>query len=887
MSEENKTSNQNIIEQPLKGIMQDAYLEYAVSVISDRALPDGRDGLKPVHRRILYSMNDLGITHTAGFKKSARIVGDVLGKYHPHGDTAAYDSMVRLAQPFSMRVPLIQGQGNFGSVDGDAAAAMRYTEARMSKFSSKHMFNDLGKKTVNFIPNYDNEEEEPEVLPLTFPNLLINGGQGIAVGMASMMPPHNPLEVMEVLKKKVTNRLDGVEDNIQEFIEMMPAPDFPTGGHIHSLTNFEDVWTKGRGACLLRSKWDETEVNGRTVVSIKEIPYTVNKFKLVQKIKELVKVDKDSGIAKIEGVSKVEDFSDRKGLEIEIIIKPEYDVEQVMNDLLDSTFLEDTISYNCTVLVKDKESGDFKPEVVGLNGLFDLFIDHRLEVILNRSIFDESKLLAKKHILNGLLKAIDPANIDKVITTIKANKNIQDAVQALMALLDIDEIQAKEVLQIRLSRLVGMERDNLVEELNKINAELDVLSHLIMHKYARLEVILTDSDNMITEFINTQTPDINFYKNLKYPFRERISTFQVDAIRSDKAALTKEESCNIIMTSKGFVKRVPASELSRMNRGSRGKKQIKLTEGAFIQKTISSHSHDDLLFVTDTGRTYTKKAYEITDAEKGRHVNRILDLYDTEEKVIDIMPIDFSDEDSMVAMFTKNGLIKLTMLSEYLGASRKSGVKGVTLKEGDSILCFSICHKDDSLFMVNSNNLIVRFPVEGISVVKRPGSGVIGMRLEDGVSIVGAGRIKNEKGYIVCVSTNGLIKITDVDQYRTQVRGGKGLRVMKANERSGCLFNSFYVEDLEDCIVSVTKNGFSNMRPLKEFTVTNRTTTGVKLLTIEEDDALVDVFKTPFQEESLEDDLESGELESNDEIEDSAVDSNDLDDSIPEDDDGF
>lgn len=852
-NEENKRSKI----QDVGKATQDAYLEYAVSVIVDRALPDARDGLKPVHRRTLYAMNDLKISHTSAYKKSARIVGDTIGKYHPHGDSAVYDAMVRMAQPFSMRVPLVDGQGNFGSPDGDGAAAMRYTEARMGKFPSKYMFEDLFKDTVDFIPNYDGSEFEPSVFSLKYPNLVINGVQGIAVGMAASLPPHNPIEAMQIVEYKTINRIKEVEDSLDEMIQIMPAPDFPTGGHIHGLEDIKEAWQNGTGKVTLRAKWDEEELSGgRTLITITELPYQVKKADLVEKIEELIKQHPETKTAKVEGVQSIIDGGDKtKIIRLELVIKAEYDAELVMNELMSQTELQKTISYNGTVLMR--HGNRLKPETLGLNKLFDVFIDHRLEVILKRSIYEDNKLAAREHVLNGLRKAIDPKNIDNVINTIRSHKDLSEAKTAIQELLEVDETQAQEILQIRLSRLVGMESEKIDIELGEIKIKRDSLANLIENDKARLNVILEESEVMVTEFSNTQTPDIKFYSGFKYPFRDRLSSFQVNKIKTDKATLTKEEECNIIITSKGYIRRLPLTDLSSMNRGARGKKQIKLTDGDFIQKSLNSHSHSSLLFITNTGKTYVKPAYDIPDTDKGRHVNWILELSDSaNEKIIDVIPVDFEIADQLVAMFTRNGLVKVTKLSEYISANRKGGIKGITLRDNDSILCVTLCSNNDSLFMVNSDNLIIRFPVDNVTVVGRTASGVIGMKLDKKVVIVGAGQIRDENGYIVCVSSNGLIKVTKAEQYRIQTRSGKGLRVMKANERSGQLFNSFYVDNLDDDVVTTTKNGYSNSRPLSEYNVTNRSTTGVKLLTLEENDILVDVFNSPHQEDEVDEEME-------------------------------
>lgn len=852
--------SQEVEARDVREIGQASYLEYSLSVIIARALPDARDGLKPVHRRILYSMNNLGIGHKSPYKKSARIVGDVIGKYHPHGDSSVYEAMVRMAQPFSMRALLVDGQGNFGSIDGDSAAAMRYTEARMATIPSKFMFQDLDESVVDFVQNYDGNEIEPSVLPVKFPNLLVNGVQGIAVGMASDIAPHNPIEVMEVVKYKVKNRLDNKEDSIDEMVKLMPAPDFPTGGFIHGASNMREIFETGSGKVKLRAVWDVEESAGKTLVNITEIPYQVNKAKLEEEIKKLTKINPETKMAKIEGVQQVEDYSDKDGLFIQLIIRNEYDAEMIMNELLKQTALEKSYNYNATVLVSEK--GRLIPKKLGLNELFDQFIDFRLEVILNRTLLADKKLAAREHILNALRKAIVPENIDNVIKTIRSHKDASDAKVALMELLDIDEIQADQVINMRLARLTGLEVDKIDEEIVEILATRLYYKGLIENEEKRLEVILTESDEVIDEFCKVRNDKLSNYKGIKYPLRERLSEFQQEEIRTDLAATTKEEECNIILSANGFMRRVPISELTTMNRGARGKKQMKLGKDDTVQLSIQSHSHDALLFITDKGQCYAKYAYEIKDNESGVHVNRILSLSDREtEKVVDVISVDFEKEDKLVAMFTKAGMVKLSKLSAYLSAGRKGGIKAVTLKEGDEILSASLCGKEDQIFMVNSANKIIRFEVDSVNVVGRTASGVMGMKLDKGVKVVGAsvingGSEEENTGYIVCVSEKGLIKITEEKQYRVQSRNGKGLFAMKESERSGQLFNAFFVSDLEDeDVVFATKKGYSNRSHLALFNSTNRNTSGVTLTKLDEDDCLVDIFNAPHQEEVLEDEM--------------------------------
>lgn len=868
---------QTVETKDVRKIGQEAFLEYAMSVIVSRALPDIRDGLKPVHRRILFSMNEQKMTFDKAYKKSARIVGDVIGKYHPHGDTSVYDAMVRMAQPFSMRTLLIDGQGNFGSIDGDSAAAMRYTEARMAPITSKFAFDDLDPKIVEYVDNYDGSEKEASVLPVKYPNLVINGVEGIAVGMASVIPPHNPIESLNAVEYKVRNRLDDKEDLIDDLVKIIPAPDFPTGGYVHGAINMREAWEKGTGKIFLRAVWDMEEVQGKTIISIREIPYQVNKINLVQKMKQLAKVDPQTKMAKIEGVHFLEDYSDKDGMEIRIVIKPEYDAETVMNEFLKQTDLQKSINYNGTVLIKEGER--LIPKQVGLNEMLDAFIDFRLEVILKRTILADEKLKMKEHILKALRKAIAPENIENVITTIRANKNQLEAKEALMQLLDIDEVQATEVLQIRFARLTSLEIDKIDNDIEEIELTRRYYKGLIENEDSRLNVVLTETDDIKNSFCNIRTPDENHYKGLKYPYRERLSEFQQDVIKTDLATTTKEEECNIILSAKGYMRRVPISELTTMNRGARGRKQMALAKDDFVQLSIQSHSHDALLFISDKGQCYAKYAYEISEAEKGLHVNRLISLSDREnEKIVDVISVNFDDTDQLIAMFTKLGQVKISKLSHYLTAGRKGGIKAITLKENDNILSATVCSKENEIFMVNSSSKIIRFSVNDVTVVGRTASGVLGMKLNEGVEIVGASVINTDNGYIVCVSENGLIKVTDQSQYRTQSRNGKGVFAMKESERSGRLFNSFFVEDLEEeDVVFTTKKGYSNRRPLSSFKATNRNTSGVTLTKLDEEDKLVDIFHAPHIEEE-DFDLETEQMEDAEQME--GVDDNSLEDTV-------
>jgi len=492
--------NTNIINEDIRTIAQKKYLDYSMSVIVDRALPDVRDGLKPVHRRILYSMQQMGIKSTGPYKKSARVVGDVIGKYHPHGDSSVYDAMVRMAQPFSMRVLLVDGQGNFGSIDGDSPAAMRYTEARMHKVAD-FMFKDINLNTVDYIPNYDGTENEPSVLPVSFPNLVVNGVQGIAVGMASNIPPHNPVEALEAVKYLVDCRLNDNDPELETLLEIMPAPDFPTGGILHGAKEMAGAWLYGRAKMKLRAKWHEEDLNhGRTSIVVDELPYQVNKSRLIEKISELATPNNDRnspnfGKAIVEGIFDVQDESDKDGIRIFIGIKPEYDAELVFNQLLRYTQLEESISYNATVLV------DGQPKVLGLLEILQHFIDHRLEVIVRRTQTLDLQAAKREHVLKGLILAIDPDNIDKVIKLIRASKNAQDAKDGLCQLLGIDDEQATEILNMRLQKLTSMQIDEMREELAKIKVNREEYSFILNNQSKRLATVFEETDEQITTFV--------------------------------------------------------------------------------------------------------------------------------------------------------------------------------------------------------------------------------------------------------------------------------------------------------------------------------------------------------------------------------------------------
>ncbi len=859
MTESINNSNENKDEQHDKihdvdivSLIQQKYLDYAMSVIVDRALPDVRDGLKPVHRRILHSMNELGVYHNTAYKKSARIVGDVIGKYHPHGDISVYEAKVRMAQPFSMRALLVDGQGNFGSIDGDSAAAMRYTEVRMHKIGQS-MFADIDLDTVDYRPNYDGNEKEPTVLPLRFPNLLVNGVQGIAVAMASNIPPHNPIEALECVKKMVENKLNSKEHNIEELMSIMPAPDFPTGGIVHGAKEMINAWTHGRAKMKLRATWHEEEVDGKTVIVIDKIPYQVNKAKLYKRIVELSEpiTDKNSplfGKVKIEGVDEAIDESDKDGIRIAIYLKQGYDAELIFNQFLKETDLEVGINYNATVLI------DNKPRVVGILEILENFIAHRMEVIIRRTKYLLKKAAARLHILEGLMKAIDPVNLDQVIDLIKKSSNTQDARVALINFLVIDEEQANAILDLKLQKLTGMQLDEMKEEYENYKLSVADYNDLLSNETRRYNVILEESDEQITTFASIK--EKNSYYGVTYPYRARLSDFKLDIIKNDLAALTKEEECTIMYSASGYISRVSLEEFESQNRGTRGKKKMKLKKEDLIKNSINCHSHSSLMFISNKGKTYTIMAYDIPSGEKGRHINNILDGLGVEEQIIQMLPINFEEINNSLLMVTKKGKVKRTEIKEYLSSQRKGGIIGINLQENDDIVFAGICSDEDQLIILNDSNKSIRFEINSLRKLSRNSMGVTGMDLTEEEFITGGAIVHDDNGFIVCISENGLVKITEVNQYRIQKRGGKGLRAMKSNERSGGLFAALFTTDLNVDILTTTRNGVNNRISLENINVTSRNTTGVSLVKLEKDDQLVSVFLVEHEDE----------IESNDDL---------------------
>lgn len=814
-------------------IMEKKYLDYGMSVIVDRALPDIRDGLKPVHRRIIYAMHMLNNRSNSPYKKSARIVGDVIGKYHPHGDSSVYDAMVRMAQDFSMRLPLVDGQGNFGSIDGDSPAAMRYTESRMSKFV-EYMLTDLGKETVSFHENYDASELIPDVLPTPYPNLLINGTQGIAVGMATNMPPHNPVEVLKCVIEVIKDGGKIDIENVEKYMKIMPAPDFPTGGIVHDLEEMKNVWINGVGRVFLRAKWHEEDTqNGKKAIIIDEIPYQVNKSTLLEKIGELVNPDKQTKEIKVDGVSDFNDESDKNGLRIFIEVKNDFDTNVVFNQLAKHSQLNTSINYNNTVLINNR------PQRVGLITVFDEFIKHRLEVITNRTVYLLKKAKERHHILFALMKALDSNNIEKVIEIIRFSKNNIESKFKLMEFLNIDEIQTDAILDIKLQKLASSEIDRLKNEFEEKENLISMYNEILNSKDKKFEIMYNETIEMIEVFEKSK----NSNRKNRQTYGVRLSDISYEKIVLDYAALIKEEECSLILSSSGYARRVPLDDMEQQNRGTRGKSRIKLREDDFIIQNLNTHSHDDLIGITKSGSAFSMKAYEISDSIKGCYLNTLANISNDEE-ILMLMPVDFLSNKKLV-LITKSGKVKKTDIQKYISAKRKGGIKAIEIKENDQVIQAKLSDDDDEMVLINNVNKLIRFNLNEVREVGRTGSGVIGMRMkEENDFLIGGDVIDNNSNNnnVVTVSKNGLVKITPIDQYRLQTRGGKGVLATKVSEKAGDVFKALIVNDLSGELITITTKGITNRISLKNVNVTNRTTMGVKLISIDDNDKLADVF---------------------------------------------
>lgn len=822
MSEnENKENRNKIIETNITEEMRKSYLDYAMTVIVSRALPDVRDGLKPVHRRILYSANELGLTPDKPHKKSARIVGDVLGKYHPHGDTAVYDAMVRLAQSFSMRYPLIDGHGNFGSVDGDQAAAMRYTEARMSKMALE-LLKDFNKDTVDFRPNFDETLKEPVVLPSRFPNLLVNGSQGIAVGMASSIPPHNIGEVIN----GVIAYLDNPDIDVPGLMKYIKGPDFPTGAIIEGKDNIKNAYMTGRGFVKVKSKVDIEELKGnKSRIIVSEIPYMVNKARLIEKIAEMVK-DK-----RIDGISDLRDESDRTGMRIVIEIKRDYNPNIVLNNLYKHTQLQDNFSIIMIALV------DNEPKVLTLRDMIHYYAMHQREIIVRRTKYDLDKAEARAHIVEGLRIAID--NIDEVIRIIRASYD--DAEQKLMGAFNLSDIQARAIVDMRLRRLQGLERE-------KLDAEYKELMALI----AKYKEILANQ-HLVDEIIKEELKEI---KNNYYD--ERRTEIKADEGEITVEDLIEEENVAITLTNFGYIKRLPEDTYKAQNRGGKGVTALKTREEDFVKDLFITSTHDNLLFVTNKGKMYRIKAFEVPEARrqaKGTAAINLINI-DAGEQIKSIIPIREFNEDEYLIFVTKKGIIKKTKLSEF-NTIRKTGLVAIKIADDDELINVSKTDGTKDIFIVTKYGKGIRFAESDVRETGRNTMGVKAITMGDEDELVTMSIIKesDDNKYILTVTENGYAKITVSSEYRCQNRGGKGMKAHNITDKTGPIVGSLIVEK-EDDIMLLSINGTIIRMHATGISIMGRDTQGVIAMRLNGDDKVVSIAKI-YSEENI--DLEDEE----------------------------
>ena len=794
--------------------LQDSYLDYSMSVIVGRALPDVRDGLKPVHRRILYAMDKLNLSHGSKFKKSARIVGDVIGQYHPHGDTAVYDALVRMAQDFSMRVPLIDGQGNFGSVDGDSAAAMRYTEARMTKYAGE-LLKDLDKNTVNMIENYDGTTKEPDVMPTRTPNLLINGSSGIAVGMATNIPPHNPTEIMNGLKALLA------DPNISliELMEHIKAPDFPTGGIIFGKKGILDAYETGRGRIKVRAKTHIENIKNKDIIVIDELPYQVNKARLIENIANLVK-DK-----MIEGVSLIRDESDRDGMRVVIELKRDAMSEIVLNNLFKQTNMQTTFGIIMLSILNQE------PRIFGIIDILKHFINHRKTVIIRRTIFDLEKAKARAHILEGLTKALDI--IDAIIKTIKASKGVEEARENLVTEFDFSPIQAQSIVDMKLGRLTGLEREKIENELRELQ-ELIAYLESILKSEEVLHGIISEEFNEVSA---TYTED-------------RRTVIEDDYDDIDIEDLIPNEPMVVTITHRGYIKRVPLASYEKQKRGGKGKTAVTTYEDDFIENFFTCNTHDTLLFVTDRGQLHWLKVYRIPEGSriaKGKAVVNLINLV-ADEKIRSVIPTtDFSDEKGLV-FFTQKGVVKRTNLSEFSNI-RSNGVKAISLDEDDALITAKIADKDiQYIFIVTKFAQCIKFEIEKTREQGRNTRGVRGIKFKlEGDVVVDANVIANDEQEILIVAEKGIGKRTEAGEYRLTNRGGSGVIAMKMTSKTGKNVVGVLMVDEAMDMMALTKAGKMIRVDMQTISKSSRNTSGVYIV---KGDEVASISRCPKEEKS-------------------------------------
>lgn len=792
--------------------MKRCYIDYAMSVIVGRALPDVRDGLKPVHRRILYSLQELGITPDKSYRKCARIVGDVLGKYHPHGDSSVYDALVRMAQDFSMRYMLVDGHGNFGSVDGDSAAAMRYTEARMNKIAVE-MLRDINKNTIDFVPNFDGSEKEPSVLPARYPNLLVNGSSGIAVGMATNIPPHNLGEIID----GTVMLIDNPETSVLELMTIIKGPDFPTAGIIMGKAGIRAAYETGKGKIVVRAKADIEEENSRHRIIVTELPYQVNKAKLIENIADLVK-DK-----KIVGISDLRDESDRQGMRIVIELKKDANPNVILNLLYKHTKMQDTFGVIMLALV------DNEPQVLNLKQVLCNYIDFQKEVITRRTIFDLNKAKSRAHILEGLRIALD--HIDEVISIIRHSETSEIARNTLIERFNFTDKQATAILEMRLRRLTGLERGKIEEEYNELMKQIEYLNSILASEEKLLGVIKEE----LIEIKN------------KYSDERRTSIEKV-VNEIDIEDLIQEEDVTITLTHSGYIKRIPADTYSAQRRGGKGIQAMSTKEDDFVEHIMVTSTHSDVLFFTNKGRVYKLRAYEIPEAGRVAKGTNIINLIaiEPDERIETVLSIRDNTKDGFLFMATKQGIVKKTPLSDFKNL-RKNGLIAINLRGGDELLKVKVTRGDANIIIVTQNGYAVRFSEKNVRAMGRTASGVRSINLkDDDIAVCMDISVDNED--LLIISEYGFGKRTPISEYKVQNRGGVGLITYKIGEKTGKVIGATICNELDELML-INSSGVAIRINVKDISVTGRAAMGVTLMRTNEDEKVVAVAKISGSEE--------------------------------------
>ncbi|MFE2777801.1 MULTISPECIES: DNA gyrase subunit A [Lactobacillales] len=799
--------------------MRTSFLDYAMSVIVARALPDVRDGLKPVHRRILYGMNELGVTSDKPYKKSARIVGDVMGKYHPHGDSAIYESMVRMAQDFSYRYMLVDGHGNFGSVDGDQAAAMRYTEARMSKIAHE-MVRDMNKDTVDFIPNYDGEEREPEVLPARFPNLLVNGTTGIAVGMTTNIPTHNLSEVIGAIKILMQN----ADATTNELMEALPGPDFPTGGIVIGKSGIRKAYETGKGTIIVRAKLDiETLSSGKERIIVHEIPYMVNKAKLVERIAELAR-DK-----RVEGITAVRDESGREGMRVVIECRKDASASVIVNNLYKYTQLQTNFGINMVAIVNGV------PRTLSLKEILQNYLLHQEEVIRRRSIFEKNKAEARAHILEGLQIALD--HIDEIVNILRTSRSGDEAKARFIEDYKLSDKQSQAILDMRLVRLTGLEREKIDKEHAELMAQIDYLNQVLGSETMRYQIIYDELIEIESKFGD-----------------DRRTELMVGEIHNiDDEDLIEESNVIVTLTQNGYIKRIDDVEFRAQNRGGTGVKGMSMNDDDFVETMLSTSTHDSVLFFTNTGRVFHSKGYEIPEfgrAAKGIPVVNLLNLQqdETVQAMINVTPIEEAEVKEHLLFVTKNGTVKRTNASDYFNI-RNNGLIALKLAEGDELVKVVLTSGDDNIIIASQDGYAVSFQETNVRSMGRTATGVRGIRLNDGDQVVGMSVLGPDDNVLV-VTEKGYGKQTPASEYGIKNRGGKGVKTINVTEKNGILVGLTTVSGEED-IMLMTNQGVAIRFHAKNISQTGRATQGVRLIRLAEDSHVSAIAKVEAIEEVL------------------------------------